>query len=79
MVGGVSEFAVDVFRRDELDVLEIRIEVVQGDPAATAAEVAKEIHAGIGVRPLVQPVEAGSLPRFDLKARRFRDHRPTDG
>jgi phenylacetate-CoA ligase len=79
MVGGVSEFAVDVFRRDELDVLEIRIEVVQGDPAATAAEVAKEIHAGIGVRPLVQPVEAGSLPRFDLKARRFRDHRPSEG
>jgi hypothetical protein len=28
---------------------------------------------------LVQPVEAGSLPRFDLKARRFRDHRPSEG
>lgn len=74
-VGGVSEFAVDVFRRDELDELEIRIEVSNGDPEDAALLVAKELHAGIGIRPSVQTVEAGTLPRFDLKARRFRDHR----
>jgi phenylacetate-CoA ligase len=76
--GSVTEFAVDVYRRDELDELEIRIEVMHGEPEETAAEVVKEIHAGIGIRPLVQVVETGTLPRFDLKARRFRDHRVID-
>lgn len=78
-VSGVSEFAVDVFRRDELDELEIRIEVPSGDPGEAAAEVAKEIHTDVGIRPLVHTVDTGSLPRFDLKARRFRDHRQSDG
>jgi phenylacetate-CoA ligase len=74
-VKDIGEFAVDVHRRDELDDLEIRIEVPTGEPNEAAAAVAKQIHMGLGIRAKVIPVETGSLPRFDLKARRFRDHR----
>ncbi len=53
--------------------MELRIEVASGDPDAVATAVAR--HTGIGVRPLATPVPMGTLPRFDLKARRFTDHR----
>jgi phenylacetate-CoA ligase len=71
----VGEFAVDVRRKEELDQLEIRIEVPRGDAEQAAAEVAKQIQLGIGIRATVTAVDPGTLPRFDLKARRFRDHR----
>ena len=71
----IGEFAVDVYRKEELDVMELRIEVTTGDPDALATAVAREIHTGIGVRPLATTVPMGTLPRFDLKARRFTDHR----
>jgi phenylacetate-CoA ligase len=74
----VGEFAVDVYRRSELDVMDIRIEVRGSEPEAVAAAVAKEIHNGLGLRLSVMPVPFGSLPRFDLKARRFTDHRKMD-
>jgi phenylacetate-CoA ligase len=71
----VGEFAVDVHRRKELDEMEIRIEVRGGAPEQLAAAVAQELRAGIGIRAKVEPVPFGTLPRFDLKARRFTDHR----
>jgi phenylacetate-CoA ligase len=71
----VGEFAVDVTRRGELDDLVVRVEVREGDPDAVAAAVAKEFRAGIGLRMDVEAVPFGTLPRFDLKARRLTDHR----
>lgn len=71
----VGEFAVDVYRIDEMDQLEIRTEAMSGDVEAVAAEVSKRIHNGLGLRAQVSPVPLGTLPRFDLKARRFKDHR----
>lgn len=71
----VGEFAVDVHRQKELDELEVRVEVRNEDPQGVAAAVAKEIRAGIGLRATVRAVPFGTLPRFDLKARRFTDHR----
>lgn len=76
----VGEFAVDVVRRGELDELEIRIEA-SGDRAgagSVAGAVADRIKEGLGLRAVVTPVEHGTLPRFDLKARRFTDHRRHD-
>jgi phenylacetate-CoA ligase len=70
-----GEFALDVYRRGELDELEIRLEVVAGEPEAVAAAVEKEIRLGLGLRVRVASVPFGSLPRFDLKARRVTDHR----
>jgi phenylacetate-CoA ligase len=73
----VGEFAVDVYRRGELDEIDIRVEVVDGEEGGkeTARQVAKEIQNGIGLRASVTPVPFGTLPRFDLKARRFNDYR----
>jgi phenylacetate-CoA ligase len=71
----VGEFAVDVDRESELDTMEIRIEVRGPSPETVAADVAKELREGLGLRVSVQAVPFGVLPRFDLKSRRFTDHR----
>jgi len=73
--GEVGEFLVDLHRRAELDEMEIRIEVKGDNPEAVAELVGREIRNGIGLRVQVTPVPFGTLPRFDLKARRFTDHR----
>lgn len=70
----VGEFAVDIYRRHELDEMEIRLEAL-GDPAGLADSVAAEVRAATGLRVKVEVVPHGTLPRFDLKARRFTDHR----
>lgn len=77
-VSEVGEFAVEVNRLDEMDQLDIRIEVPIGDADAATAAVVKQIHTGLGIRAHVQAVPTGTLPRFDLKARRFKDNRQVD-
>ncbi len=74
----VAEFAVDVRRRGQMDEMEIKLEVRNGEPESIAKAVAREIRAGIGIRATVSPTSYGTLPRFDLKARRFKDHRGSD-
>jgi phenylacetate-CoA ligase len=74
-VPDVDEFAVHVHRRHELDDLEIRVEVGTADADAVAARIAEDVRHGLGIRVAVETVPRGSLPRFDLKARRVTDHR----
>lgn len=71
----IGEFAVDVHRREELDDMDIRIEIAGADPAELANALTAEIRNSIGIRANVEAVPHGTLPRFDLKARRFTDHR----
>lgn len=71
----VGEFAVDVCRGNSLDEMKIRIEAIDGEGQALAQTVAKEVRNGLGLRVEVEPVGYGTLPRFDLKASRFTDHR----
>jgi phenylacetate-CoA ligase len=71
----VGEFAVDVYRRGELDEMDLRVEVNGGEPDIVVDAVAQEIRNALGLRVKVKPVPHGTLPRFDLKARRFMDHR----
>jgi phenylacetate-CoA ligase len=71
----VGEFAVDVYRRTTLDEIEMRIETASPDPQSVAAAVARDLRNALGLRVKVQPQPVGTLPRFDLKARRFKDHR----
>src|SRR3990170_4041256 len=52
----VGEFAVTIYREHELDEMEIRVEVMQGEPDAVAAAVAKEVRNGLGLRVRVKPV-----------------------
>lgn len=73
----VGEFAVDVHRHQELDDISLRIEVSDGNETEVAEDVSKALRNAIGLRVMVEPVPFGSLPRFDLKARRITDHRPT--
>jgi phenylacetate-CoA ligase len=73
-----GEFAVDIYRRKILDDMEVRIEIKHTEPEAFANLVSDEIRNGLGIRVKVIPVPFGTLPRFDLKARRFTDHRIID-
>jgi phenylacetate-CoA ligase len=55
-----------------MDALRCTIEPVAGcDAAGLARAVGDAIHADIGVRCAVTVAAPGSLPRFELKARRF--------
>ncbi len=75
----VGEFTVDVYRNRELDEMELRVEVTTGDAEAIAAAVAHEIRNALTLRVAVKVVPHGTLPRFDLKARRFNDYRQSAG
>jgi phenylacetate-CoA ligase len=71
----VGEFTVDVYRSRELDEMELRVEVTTGDPDAIAVALAHEIRNALTLRVAVTIVPHETLPRFDLKARRFNDYR----
>jgi phenylacetate-CoA ligase len=64
----VEEFRIEVFREGELDEVRVLLEVEGG--AAGARRVQEALRAGLGLRLDVAHVAAGSLPRFELKARR---------
>jgi phenylacetate-CoA ligase len=72
----IGEFAVDVYRRDSLDDMVLRVEIAEGDAKAVAEGLGKSIRTSLGLRVIVEAVQCGTLPRFDHKARRFSDHRP---
>lgn len=73
----VGEFAVDIFRRHELDCMDIRIELSADDDAEAISKIlATEIRNALELRADVIVVPFGTLPRFDLKNKRFTDHRP---
>jgi phenylacetate-CoA ligase len=71
----VVEFAVDVHRRGELDELELRIELREGGAQQAAERLKASLREALGLRANVIVVAEGSLPRYELKARRFKDHR----
>jgi phenylacetate-CoA ligase len=63
----VGEYRVELARVREMDELRCVIEA----PAAVAERVGAAIHRELGIRCLVEAVAAGSLPRFEMKAKRF--------
>lgn len=71
----VGEFAVDVYRRGALDEMEIRLESNMPKCSSLGDEVGKSIQKALGLRVITKLVDHGSLPRFELKARRFTDRR----
>jgi phenylacetate-CoA ligase len=64
----VEEFQIEIFRAGELD--EVRVLVEMDGGADGARHVQDALRAGLGIRMEVAPVGSGSLPRFELKARR---------
>ncbi len=71
----VQEFAGRAYRTETLDELEIQIESTNPNPDATATAVASAIRDDLGLRVTVKPVPLGTLPRYELKSRRFTDER----
>jgi phenylacetate-CoA ligase len=68
----VDEFQVKATRHGELDELCIEIEVMDGACVETVSlAIAQSIRSTLGLRALVTAVPHGSLPRFELKAKRF--------
>ncbi len=71
-VHSVEEYQVTVHRGDDLARLSVTIEVTEGaDPDAARQAVARNLHNELALRPEVTVVASDSLPRFELKARRF--------
>jgi len=69
----VDEFRVTASRRGELDELSIEVELVEGANAELLSiTLTQSISTRLGLRPQVSCVPRGTLPRFELKAKRFR-------
>ena len=69
----VVEYRSTVSTRDTLHALTIEIELEPGTPdgSGTATQVAQALREGVGLTVPVRVVAPETLPRFDMKARRF--------
>src|SRR5437016_6685257 len=63
----IDEFRIEVFRDGALD--EVRV-LVESEDADTPHALKESLRVGLGIRLDVERVLIGSLPRFELKARR---------
>jgi len=69
----ISEFQIEIFERRRMWEMRAEIEVSEASkPEEVKSRLEKELHRRLGLRAEVALVPAGSLPRFELKARRFR-------
>ncbi len=66
---GAAEYELEIRRVGGLDELLLNIEAPD---AATLDQVARTIHQRLNIRVGVRQVPAGSLPRYELKARRYK-------
>ena len=69
----IEEFRVEVFEKEAMKELRIIIEPCadQSSTGVLAESVSRRIRERIGLRPQVERVAPGTLPRFELKAKRF--------
>ncbi len=68
----VEEFRVDVLETEGLAELKVTVEPDTGTmPAGLREGVTESIRDNLNIRPVVEVVAPGTLPRFELKARRF--------
>lgn len=68
----VDEFRVTVTERKQMADLGIEVEFVDGAHASSATEaITKAFQNNLGLRPTVTAVPRETLPRFELKAKRF--------
>lgn len=68
----VDEFRAQVSKRREMAELSLEVELVEGTNAEEICRKIKQtFHNTLGLRPVVRAVPRHSLPRFELKAKRF--------
>jgi phenylacetate-CoA ligase len=65
----VDEFMIEVYRRAEMDEVRLLLEVRGGGDVPTAVQ--ESLRVDLGIRVEVATVPLGSLPRYELKARRL--------
>ena len=72
--GGIAEFQVDISTNSDLPELRLRIEpsVPGTDPSRFANHVEQALHRAFGLRFSVECVAPGTLPRFEMKAKRWK-------
>jgi len=70
--GGVAEFRVEIYTERALTEMSIQIEPSAGEDASGLSHrVAAALHYAFGLRFAVSTVPAGTLPRFEAKAKRW--------
>ena len=70
--GAVDEFRVQIAIHREMAEINLEIELVDGaDGEGMCRELQQAFHHSLGLRPNVTAVPRDSLPRFELKAKRF--------
>jgi len=67
----VSEYRVIVTSKGPMDEIALQVEC----PPQLKASIAEELHVALNLRVPIETVEPGTLPRFELKARRIEDRR----
>ena len=71
-IDAVVEYRCTVRAEGALRAMTVEVEVAPGpEPAAAAALAADRLREALGLTVPVAPVPAGTLPRFEMKARRF--------
>ncbi len=73
-VGGIAEYQVRLHREGSMTELSVQVEPLREcpDPLALKARLQKEFQDFFALRIEVEVVPPGRLPRFELKARRWR-------
>src|SRR5262249_45669073 len=66
----VDEFMIEVYRRAEMDEVRLLLEVRRGSDDVLSA-VQERGRVDLGIRVEVVPMPLGSLPRYELKAKRL--------
>ena len=66
----IVEFAIEVHRRAGMHELHLKVEI-EGAPVGVINGLAQELSNDLRIRAIIQHVEGGSLPRFELKSRRL--------
>jgi phenylacetate-CoA ligase len=67
----VDEYRITVHRVREMDEMDIEVELADGADPALPDAIAQSVYSALSFRPNVRVIEHGTLPRFELKARRF--------
>ena len=67
----VTEYKIIVTREGVMDEIALQVEC----PSTVIASIQEELHIALNLRIPIEAVELGTLPRFELKARRVEDRR----
>jgi phenylacetate-CoA ligase len=68
----VEEYRVIITRAGNMDEIMLQVEC----PPEIVASIAEELYVALNLRVTIEAVESGSLPHFDMQARRVEDQRP---